>query len=173
MTDNDSIKNQGKNFNEKITYYNKEIIIDGVDVAGCKFHSSTPSSELCYMKGNKCNDNSNCYYKQLQRKSQELETICKAFEVLNNHDEIETVVNIPQYLLDLLDYYEDQECQSQAADGVIKELEKEISRYKQALEKIEEECEHYKNAPLNFEAIYAKSSIDEIIDIINEVKDAD
>lgn len=46
---------------------NKEIIIDGVNVAECESHSSTPSSELCYMKGNKCNDNPNCYYKQLQR----------------------------------------------------------------------------------------------------------
>lgn len=60
---------------------NKPIMIDGVDVAGCEFHSSTPCSELCYMKGNKCNDNSNCYYKQLQRKTQE----CKELKKVNRH----------------------------------------------------------------------------------------
>ena len=56
----------------------KPIMIDGVDIAGCEFHSSTPSSELCYMKGNKCNDNSNCRYKQLIRKTQECEELKKA-----------------------------------------------------------------------------------------------
>lgn len=65
---------------------NKEVIIDGVNVAGCEFHSSTPSSELCYMKGNKCNDNSNCPYKQLQRKEQECEELkCYIKEVLAPH----------------------------------------------------------------------------------------
>lgn len=54
---------------------NKPIYVDGVDVAGCEFHSSTPSSELCYMKGNKCNDNLNCYFKQLARKTQECEIL--------------------------------------------------------------------------------------------------
>lgn len=51
----------------------KKIIIDGVNVAECEYHSSTPNNELCYMKGNKCGDNPNCYYKQLQRKEQECE----------------------------------------------------------------------------------------------------
>lgn len=45
----------------------KEIIIDGVDVSRCEYCSSTPNSTLCYMKGNKCEDNPNCFYKQLQR----------------------------------------------------------------------------------------------------------
>ena len=40
------------------------IIIDGVDVSTCAYHSSTPSSELCYMRANKCNENPNCYFKQ-------------------------------------------------------------------------------------------------------------
>lgn len=54
---------------------NKQIIVDGVNVVWCEFHSSTPCSELCYMKGNKCNDNSNCYFKQLARKTQECEEL--------------------------------------------------------------------------------------------------
>lgn len=54
---------------------NKQIIIDGVNIAGCEFHSSTLCSELCYMKGNKCNDNPNCLFKQLARKTQECEIL--------------------------------------------------------------------------------------------------
>ena len=51
------------------------IIIDGVDVSKCKYRSSTPSSELCYNRGNKCNENSNCMFKQLARKEQECERL--------------------------------------------------------------------------------------------------
>ena len=47
------------------------IVIDGVDVSKCKYRSSTPSSELCYSRGNKCNENPNCCYKQLARKERE------------------------------------------------------------------------------------------------------
>lgn len=119
----------------------KEIIIDGVNVAECKYHSSTPSSELCYMKGNKCNDNPNCYYKQLKRKTQECEELKKKFKNLFGID--------------------NEECWTVAF------LNDENARYKQALKQIEKECEHYKNAPVNFEAIYTKASMDEIIDIIN------
>lgn len=48
----------------------KEIIIDGVDVAGCDFY------ELCGCiddnhKLNDCKDNPNCHYKQLKRLEQE------------------------------------------------------------------------------------------------------
>lgn len=44
-----------------------------------------------------------------------------------------------------------------------------LDRYKQALKKIKEECDHYRNAPRNFGSIYAKASIEEIIDIIKDV----
>ena len=48
----------------------EEIIIDGINVAGCDFY------ELCGCiddnhELNECKDNPNCYYKQLQRAKQE------------------------------------------------------------------------------------------------------
>lgn len=57
----------------------EQIIIDSVIVSGCECSSTTPSSVLCYMKGNKCNDNPNCYYKQLKRKEQEYERLVKDY----------------------------------------------------------------------------------------------
>lgn len=69
----------------------KEIIIDGVNVSECEYVSTTPSSVICYMKANKCKDNPNCYFKQLQRKTAEcekyeqalnkIEMICKSLRI--------------------------------------------------------------------------------------------
>lgn len=51
----------------------KQIIIDGVDVAGCKyfnkFRNICRNKNLCC----DCGKNPNCYYKQLARKTQECE----------------------------------------------------------------------------------------------------
>ncbi len=58
----------------------KQIMIDGVDVSGCKcfyINDSHPERQECinpYCKGF-CKDNPNCYYKQLQRKEQECERL--------------------------------------------------------------------------------------------------
>ena len=58
----------------------KQIIIDGVDVSGCKafyINASHPERKECinpFCK-NYCKNNSNCYYKQLKRKEQECEKL--------------------------------------------------------------------------------------------------
>lgn len=46
----------------------KEIIIDGVNVAGCKYYFYGD----CNIEHDGCTENPNCMYKQLQRKEQEL-----------------------------------------------------------------------------------------------------
>ena len=58
----------------------KEIIIDGVNVAECmhfdKVSYSFGNTYYCMCDGNMsdiCQENSNCYYKQLKRKEQECE----------------------------------------------------------------------------------------------------
>lgn len=60
----------------------KQIIIDGVDVAGCKHyekHTFYDCNETCEDNGAivciNCKDNLNCYYKQLARKTQECEEL--------------------------------------------------------------------------------------------------
>ena len=45
----------------------KQIIIDGVDVSGCEWYSSTSYFKPC----NGCKNTPNCYYKQLAREKQE------------------------------------------------------------------------------------------------------
>ena len=53
----------------------KQIIIDGVDVSGCEWYSST------YFKPcGGCKNTPNCYYKQLARKEQECEELKRNVE---------------------------------------------------------------------------------------------
>ncbi len=86
MTDkeqiNNLLKNQDKNFNENSTHENKQIIIDGVDVSECLFYQSNFEEDydvkikhFCSNWHNSCEsaNNSNCYFKQLARKTQECE----------------------------------------------------------------------------------------------------
>ena len=72
----------------------EEIIIDGVNVAGCGYYYDTfGHCDLCGIGTDKsdtfctyCKDNSGCYYKQLQRLKQENDTIrehCKQVDETN------------------------------------------------------------------------------------------
>lgn len=60
----------------------KEIIIDGVDVAGCKYFNRFRS--ICHNKNLCCDCEKNqvCYYKQLARKEQECEELKKNNQIL-------------------------------------------------------------------------------------------
>lgn len=120
----------------------KEIIIDGVNVAGCSYSYFEIYEDLenkrevvrCSIGNafnNKRCENENCDYKQLRRKEQECEELKNNLHIANtNHEAAE------------------QEC----------------DRYKQALEKIEE---IFKNdADGDYDFIKFK-----IFNIINEVKD--
>lgn len=54
----------------------KEIIIDGVDISGCYFLNKGITNLLCTCPSEideDCKYNSNCYFKQLQRKTAECE----------------------------------------------------------------------------------------------------
>jgi len=67
----------------------EEIIIDGVDVAGCGyFYETDKECNICGMGTDgedtfcrDCKDNSNCYYKQLKRLEQENRELRKANEI--------------------------------------------------------------------------------------------
>ena len=64
----------------------KQIIIDGVDVSGCGGYYFSPTgfhscqdiqqvNNLGYEQDTLCEQNPNCYYKQLKRKEQEFEEL--------------------------------------------------------------------------------------------------
>ena len=86
----DSLKNQSENFNENFTQEKEQIIIDG---KGCKYKTWDAECSLTgdhygdNMKPCKFIDEKSCYFKQLARKTQELETICKAFDIEYGYDE--------------------------------------------------------------------------------------
>lgn len=63
----------------------EQIIIDGVDVKNCNFFLS--SNKYCGLYSTGCRFVPDCYYKQLARKTQELKTICKAFDIEYGYDE--------------------------------------------------------------------------------------
>lgn len=88
---NDSLKNSDKNFNENCTRDKKQIIVDGVDVKNCKGIdlSLSPLVKCKSLKfktsdggiaGIWCSDHTNCYFKQLARKTQECEALKKRNE---------------------------------------------------------------------------------------------
>lgn len=124
-----------------------KVMIDGVDIAGCEYHSSTPSSELCYMKGNKCVDNCDCYYKQLQHQKQECEE-----------------------LKEKLDNIQD-DCPSFGDCSYVQCAKDERDRYKQALEQIEKLAQENNDYLEGYHHEWANNKL--ILEIINEVKNAD
>lgn len=68
-----------KNFGEKEETEQKEIIIDGVNVAGCvRLQDDKTSCDL----GGECKGWDNCYYKQLKRLQQDYVNLSKSFEHL-------------------------------------------------------------------------------------------
>lgn len=66
---NDSLKKSDKNFNENCTHNKEQIIVDGVDVSGCKY------LPYCNDKQGNCAYEPNYYFKQLARKTQECEEL--------------------------------------------------------------------------------------------------
>ena len=79
---------------------NKQIIIDGVDVSGCKHyenHTLYDCNETCEINGGivctKCKEHPNCYYKQLQREKQSSqEARDTAIKEFNRAEELKTLL---------------------------------------------------------------------------------
>ena len=68
----------------------KQIIIDGVDVSGCNYGEIEKSIFKCSCEYNVCSasmfceDNPDCYYKQLKRKEQECERLKEGLSQIQN-----------------------------------------------------------------------------------------
>ena len=62
----------------------KQVIIDGVNVAGCEDYGYRGKAGYwCHNYDEPCTDYPNCYYKQLAREKQECEELKKECEVEN------------------------------------------------------------------------------------------
>ena len=88
---------------------NKEIIIDGVNVAGCEDYGYRGKAGYwCHNYDEPCTDYSNCYYKQLKRKEQECEELKEEIddlkEIIQRHDNDNNAL-LSEFENDLVDYY--------------------------------------------------------------------
>ena len=106
----------------------KQIIIDGVDVSGCKKYEreivrcNATLKNMCFC-GGRCTDkkNADCYFKQLKRKEQELQ------EAMDNYVQLD-LQRVKEYN-ELVELY--------------KAKEQECNKYKQTLAEIKEIAEDF------------------------------
>lgn len=84
MTDK-QIPNERRLYEYKSIYPEKSIIIDGVDVSGCKWFTHNQLCECAIKPADDfhCHANPNCYYKKWQHKEQECEEFRKANDEKN------------------------------------------------------------------------------------------
>ena len=129
----------------------KEIIIDGVDVSGCKHYKINGKCRIPhYQQGIEyvnctCNE-WDCYFKQFQKEK---------FENLNNRQMVESTENL---------IYENSELIKN-----LKEKEQECEKYEQALDKIKKYFKSQDTSKTSlFNIFYVEA---EILNIINKAKD--
>ena len=136
---------------------NEPIMIDGVDVSGCRFVYPNCSCGAYYLKSfatlTECSSHNNCYYKQLQRKTAECEelkkqVVCYGCGTCNSKE----------------DYKNMQRHLNNDIESIHKKY-KEIDCYKQALEEIESYFIKYDNDKLD-----SYETLDYIRDIISKEK---
>jgi len=145
-----------------------EEIIDGIDVSGCYWKCkdgdcvmyyadlSSDNNEIVY--GFNCEDNPNCYYKQLQRAKRELQEQKEKYEILKktleNHEPILKCIDASVKVenMELKEANEELQAENEKLKTEIEELKRYEYTYldkfldlKQALEEIRQFCGTYMN----------------------------
>ena len=122
----------------------EQIMINGVDVNRCIDFNKRDKVSCYHILYDKCNENPNCYFKQLARKTAECEELLK----------------------------ENQQLRNSLSDSLMFKFtgqENETNRYRKALEEIEKVClEDTRTFADGTQVRY--DSLDEILDIINKAK---
>lgn len=156
----------------------KQIIIDGVDVTGCKYFNRFRN--ICHNKNLccDCEKNQNCHYKQLARKRQERETLASQldFEVQKKEcleQECEALKS-ESFAMDSLITEQKEEIEElkkeldlyktwyRAKHGDVRDT---LERYRKALDEIEKICK------VNFYQAIVRQSVDSSMSYLNRVKD--
>ena len=125
----------------------KEIIINGVDVAGCEFYRIEanelyPKAQYCgSMRNTFCANEPNCYYKQLKRLEFELKVTKADYEASEQENaelkaENEKLKHSNENLRLALKTYEMPEVIKVLTDWRTGELALRINKYKQTLQEI-------------------------------------
>ena len=121
----------------------EHIIIDGIDVSGCIY------LPYCEDKQGNCGNNPNCYFKQLQRKTQECEELKKQ---LMQKDEVNTFFNTPiegwsSNPCDICESKNNYEQLTQECDTLKSQLDFEVQQkegFEQKCEQLQEKYEALK-----------------------------
>ena len=173
----------------------EQIIVDGVDVKNCNFFLS--SNKYCGLYSTGCRFVPDCDYKKLARKTQELKTICKAFDIEYGYDEgtgvivgrcnklIEKENELEEYKQSLNERNKFLQDLGISAGGEFRRIKfyieslknkyNENTRYRKALEEIEQElkediyCESQECGCDDFKECL-RCTKDLILDIINKAK---
>ena len=108
----------------------KQIMIDGVDILDCdSYYVEQETDQVkCDLSSDYCRENKNCMFKQLARKTQELEVICKSFDIEYAYNDDGKIYGRSNKLRSL-----EQECKQK--DERIIELTKEYQRIKEQKDK--------------------------------------
>ena len=122
----------------------EQIIIDGVDVSGCSYYNPLGNYNCGGTK--KCSQWSNCYFKQLSRKTAECEELKKEIKKLTTEYYRENLHNV-----DLAFKNYQIEKANQRQTKIANDLGKNMLKYEQALNEIE------KQARINCEEICGKN----------------
>ena len=176
----------------------KEIIIDGVNVAGCEHFWNIGDAEglkICKINfdnnyfsngipcGERCSKHPNCYYKQLQRKEQECEEykaqakkyLADYFEENKKCKELKKYKDVVNKLAGLQIILTNKDKMPELYENA-KDLK--IDSYKQALEKIEEIAKDInltimggEDSPKDEWVNLYTTTCAKILTIINEVKE--
>ena len=175
------------------------IIIDGVDVSRCNhyiegFYSNCNETNVYAI----CRNNSNCYFKQLARKTQECEIWKNQVLVLDDEniivqitqEQFEEYQRLKQECEELQKYIQEREvwgdhCEfckhndkENCHQNIILDNLKTINRYRKAIEEIEKlvqefcmDCDEYKTCNFDEGSCYYSIIIPDLKDIINRIKE--
>lgn len=149
----------------------QEVIIDGVDVSGCEKYplSNKWHGSIIFCKGG-CKAYPNCEYKQLQRKTAECEELKKilSYPKYTNEFAYDELLKLSkeEFIKNLIESHQHGESVTQC---VYKPLKEENTKYKQALDEIEQILNKtiHKNG-FQYESI--AKDIGKILGIIGKVK---
>lgn len=152
----------------------EQIIIDGVNVSEC-FHYINNKEYTCRLNHTPfhyrhCEENPNCYYKQLVRKTQEFEQLEEKYEALKleNEEGYEIVDELKQECEELKEQLQANQptgiCETCMATALLQN-----DKYRKALNEIERIClEDVRILADGTELRY--DSLDDILNIIDKAK---
>lgn len=138
---------------------NKPIMIGGVDVSKCKFFKIKDCDEIetpyiCGIEYPKdafiinapdlcCEQNPNCLFKQLARKTQELEQLQKDY-LLDHRDDDENTIPLIQQIRDRLDLVDELETECEELNKTITNLENIRDEFSTKLDQLKAENKELK-----------------------------